>query len=100
MVCPHPDRTKSVLFNVLSRTSSRRERIPYKFVWQYLFARTRGWQTPIATTIHGRPVVINFSYSYPFTSRTVRTLNDPLIELVNQASLALARPIRLMDIGA
>lgn len=90
----------TLLFNVLARTTSQRNRIPYRWFWQRLYNRTRQWQKTVATTIHNRPVVVNFAYSYPIFSRMFPELNNPLVELVKRTFDACCRPIRMVDAGA
>jgi FkbM family methyltransferase len=96
----HPSRGRSFLFNLLARTASRHDHFPYTLFWDGFYARTRSWAMPVATVIHGHPVMMNFNYAYPIFSRLFPALNNPLIELINQAFLALARPVRFVDVGA
>ena len=96
----YPNCGRSFLFNILAHTTSRRDRFPYRLFWDRFYARTRSWTMPVTTVIHGRPVIIDFNDCYPIFSRLFPALNNPLIELVNQAFLALARPVRFVDIGA
>lgn len=55
---------------------------------------------PVATTIHGYPVVVNFGYAYPIFARMFPAYNNPLVELVNQAYQVNKRPLVVVDIGA
>lgn len=96
----YPNRGKSFLFNLLAYVTSKRDRFPYRLFWDRFYTRTRSWTMPVTTVIHGRPVIINFNDCYPIFSRLFPALNNPLIELVNQVFLALARPVRFVDIGA
>ena len=100
MTSPYHSRGKSFLFNILAHATSRRDRFPYRLFWDRFYAGTRSWTMPVTTVIHGHPVIINFNYSYPIFSRLFPALNNPLIELINQAFLALARPVRFVDVGA
>ena len=54
----------------------------------------------VTTFIHDQQVLVNCGYSYPITTRTVPTYNQPLIELVHQAAKSLHRPIYFVDVGA
>lgn len=63
----------------------------------FVFSKFTG---PVATKIHGYPVVVNFGYAYPFFARMFRSYNNPLVELVNQAYQAYKKPVTVIDIGA
>lgn len=100
MTAPTPHRGRSLLFNLLARTTRRRAQFPYSLFWDRLYRRTRNWTMPVTTTIHNRAVAVSFNYSYPIFSRQFPELNNPLVELVHQTFLTLGRPLRVVDIGA
>jgi len=69
--------------------------------WQAAWSMAeRRYQGPIATHIHGYPVVVNFGYTYPLYARMFPSLNNPLLEIAHQTFCAKGRPIVVVDIGA
>lgn len=66
-------------------------------VWCLASSRLSG---PVRIRLHGEDVVLNAGYAYPAFSRRWPTYNDPLVEVVHQASVAAGRPVSLVDVGA
>lgn len=66
-------------------------------VWSLASSRLTG---PVRIRLHGEEVVLNAGYAYPAFSRRWPTYNDPLVEVVHQASVAARRPVSLVDVGA
>jgi FkbM family methyltransferase len=98
---PQPRAFTSLLYNLLVHTSwIDRDRVPLN-LWQRCWRKSCSlFSGPVSTTIHGRPVVVNYGHTYPIYSRKFRSLNNPLIELVYQCHAAARAPIVLVDVGA
>jgi len=74
---------------------------PTSRMWQRVWQKAQRFAPySIRTTVHSCPVVLNYGHTYPIHSRKFPTLNNPLIELVNQAYRATGRAITFLDIGA
>ena len=100
-----PSLPLSLLYNALVRTAGAGQPDRpgglvwglWQRIWRKSLLHFRG---PVATTIHGRRVIVNYGHTYPFYSRWFPGLNRPVVELVYQASRALGRPATLVDVGA
>lgn len=93
-------RTKSAAHRALLATARLRNWPIVNRVWHNFYNRTRHWNTPITSRIHGFHTVLGFNYAYPFFVRFYPTYNNPLVELVHQVSKHLNRKITLVDVGA
>lgn len=70
-------------------------------IWRKLWnVACHTFHGPVATTLHGYRVTLNFGYTYPWFARRYPRLNQPLVELVQQTFSALQRPVFLVDVGA
>ncbi len=94
----NPKKLTSFLYNSVLLTSCSKHfgfLAPFfRFLWNSLSPR------PVQTRIHGKRVVINHNYTYPYTARRNPEFNNPLVELVHQSFLALKRPVSVVDVGA
>ena len=92
----------SALYWVLVRAEHLRSFRALAWLGNRLLASMQKWfsQETIRTQIHGKPVIANFGFTYPLYMRRFPGLNAPLLELVHQASRALARPVSVIDVGA
>jgi FkbM family methyltransferase len=94
-------RTSTLVFNTLIRSSWMTQVPLAKNVWWGIWnvARKR-IGGPVETVIHGVRVVTNYGYTYPLNMRLYPRLNNPLVELTVQTSLANHRPVVVVDVGA
>ena len=88
-------RVKSLLYNRLLLLM----RFKHNKWWQLLWKKVTAGGL-IRTTIHGFPVYIQSSYTYPFNARVYPYYNNPLLELTNSTIKAKKGPITILDIGA
>lgn len=98
MVVKNPKKITSFLYNSVLLTSCSKYfgfLAPFfRLLWNSLSPR------PVRTRIHGKKVLINHNYTYPYTARRNPEFNNPLVELVHQSFLALKRPVSVVDVGA
>ena len=81
----------------LAGTRSVLAQAAWERTWDGTWRRLGG---PVHTSLHGHRVLVNAGYSYPAFSRRWPTYNDPLVEVVHQASVAKGAPVTLVDVGA
>jgi FkbM family methyltransferase len=62
--------------------------------------KSTSYTGPINSVIHGYNVIHNNGYAYPFTARTFRTFNNPLLQLVYSTHSSMPRKLVVLDIGA
>ena len=92
----------SIIFNLLLKTFPIKEKNKIcRIIWQrtadHSFKKYKG---PINAAIHGYPVEISNGYTYPVTSRSYKTFNNPLLELANLTAEIKKTPICIVDIGS
>jgi len=91
----------SFFYGLLVKLTFLRRRRYTAWIWRALNALGARSSTDIvSTTIHGKKVLVNFGYPYPFIARMIATFNDPLVELIYQRYRAQKRPLNLVDVGA
>lgn len=97
----HTRRPSTVLYNMLL-DCWRIGKFPYlsRLWWTAWNRSCRLLSGPVQTKIHGRKVIVNYGHVYPLASRSFRTFNNPLIELVFQTYSAKNGRITLVDVGA
>lgn len=88
-------------YNLLVKLSWLQRRRYTVWVWRKLVGFcNKNFEGTVLTTIHGRKVLVNFGYPYPFIARMIATFNNPLIELIYQRYSAVNKPLNLIDVGA
>lgn len=89
------------IYNLLVRLSWLQRRRYTVWVWRKLAGFcNKNFDGTVSTTIHGKKVLVNFGYPYPFIARMIATFNNPLIELIYQRYHAVGKSLNLIDVGA
>ncbi len=100
-----PSPLLSLLYNALARSAwlgaPGQPRGRAGALWRRIWRKSvLSFSAPVRTRIHGRAVIANYGHSYPFYTRWFPGINQPIVELVYQASQVLGRPVSLVDVGA
>jgi FkbM family methyltransferase len=91
----------SLAYNVLLKTQRLEEGRFTRALWKSLWKLgNRKFDGPVTSVIHGRSVIVNFGYLYPYLARKFPLYNHPLLELVYQVFAAKGAAINLVDVGA
>jgi len=70
-------------------------------IWSRLWEQSISWYPgPVSVNVHGRRVLVNNGHAYPLFSRRFKHWNNPLVELVHESAVQLARPVNIVDVGA
>jgi FkbM family methyltransferase len=95
-----PSKLDTLAYNLLVKTSRLHTKGWRGRFWYRLHEIFAKRSRLITTTIHNRPVVANFGYTYSFTVRQFPNFNAPLLAAVKAMADARKRKIRLVDVGA
>jgi len=91
----------TALYNLFIKLSWLQRRRYTAWLWHALFSLSNsGFKNLVTTTIHGRKVKVNFGYPYPFIARTIKTFNNPLVQLVYESHRSKKKTMSIIDVGA
>lgn len=93
---------KDAVYRTLAATDSISDRRLIGPLWWRLAAQANEkWgRGEVATTLHGRRVLINFANPYPRLVRRYPNYNAPQVEIVSLAAEATGAPVTVVDVGA
>ncbi|AAR34880.1 FkbM family methyltransferase [Geobacter sulfurreducens] len=92
----------SLIYRVFVRTACLRAgRGLLPNIWEWLWRLSCNIiEGPVDITIHNRPAIVNFGYTYPIYMRCYPELNAPLVELTYQCWRSRGTAICIVDVGA
>jgi FkbM family methyltransferase len=90
----------SLVFKVLMKTC--RYDLPsfLRGLWTTMHDAFAARKRTVLITIHKRPAIVNFGYTYPIIVRRYPNFNAPLLALTRVMNEARERLVRLVDVGS